>query len=101
MVLPVFMIFVAIFYMNFLESMWTTCLSIMWCCHGQHRNTAVADVHAPIVAGLSAIAGNPVAVWVPDVPVFSAVDLLLSTLILLIFFHLEVNALSSTALYFA
>jgi hypothetical protein len=59
-------------------------------------NTAVADVHAPIVAGLSAVAGNLAAVWVNgvnDVPVISAVGLLLSTLKFLIFFHLVVNAL--------
>ncbi len=50
--------------------------------------TSVADVHAPFVAVLSAVAGNPAAVWVHDVPVISAVGLLLSTLMLLIFFHL-------------
>jgi hypothetical protein len=60
--------------------------------------TAVADVHAPNVAVLSAVAGYPAAVWVHDVPVISAVGLLLSTLI---FFHLVVNGFSSTALYFA
>ncbi len=56
---------------------------------------------APNVAVLSAVAGNPAAVWVHDVPVISAVGLLLSTLILLIFFHLVVNAFSSTELYVA
>jgi hypothetical protein len=51
------------------------------------RLSSGADVHAPVVAGLSAIAGNLAAVWVHGIPVISAVGLLLSTLMLLISFY--------------
>ncbi len=79
MILSVFVIFLAIFKINSLKACGLHGFQLCGVASIATDITAVVDAHAPNVALLSAVAGNPAAVWVHDVPVISAVDLLLSS----------------------